>query len=243
MRKYIYIVLASLIGFASCTSEGKQLRRNIRAGNSDYKKGDFVGAEIDYRKALDEDIRSTDASFNLGNSLFRQRKGEDAFKQYRSTIENTEDKEMKAKSFHNVGNMLMLNQQPNLQEAINVYKEALRNNPKDDETRHNLAIAQYLLQNQSEQEKEQDQQDQQQDDQQQDDQQEQQQEQQQDQQEQQQDDQQEQQEQQQQNSSEMSQEQAEQILDALMQSERDTQEKVQLQEQQKADQRTIDKNW
>jgi len=233
MKKYIYPIMACLIVLTSCTSEGKQMRKNLRDGNKDYKKEDFVDAEIDYRKALDEDIRSTDASYNLGNALCRQDKGEDALKQYKVTIDNTDDKELKAKAHHNIGNMCMNNE--DYQNAVASYRDALRNNPKDDETRHNLAIAQLLLQNQEEEQEDQDDK--------QDEQQEEQEQQQDEQQQEEQEQEEQQQEEQQQNSSDMSRDQAEQILDALMQDERDTQEKVQMQEQRKSDQRDIDKNW
>lgn len=236
MRKYVLLLLSLLIGFASCTSEGKQLRKNIRQGNKDYRSGAFVDAEIDYRKALDEDIRSTDAAYNLGNALYRQGKGEDAFKQYKLSADNSDDKADKAKAYHNIGNLAMNAQ--DIQNAVQSYREALRNNPADDETRHNLAIAQMLMQNQENQDEQQQEQEQEQ-------QEEQEQEQQQEQQQQQQqpEEQEQQQEQQQHDSSQMSPDQAQQILDALMQDEKDTQEKVQLQEQQQMDKRKIDKNW
>ncbi len=253
MKKYIYFLLALLIAFTSCKSEGKEMRKALREGNKEYKSERYVDAEIEYRRAQDEDMRSSDAAYNLGNSLFRQNKNEEAQKQYKFVEDHETDKEKKAMAWHNSGNICMANE--DYKGAVNAYRNSMKNNPNDEETRYNLALAQWLLKKEEEenqdnqnqnQEQEQEQEEEQEEQQNQDkndqnEDQEQNQEQNQDQESQ--DQEEEKEEEQQQDSSQMSQEQAEQILEALMQEERETQEKVQLQEQQKAKQQVTDKNW
>ena len=117
-----------------------------------------------------------------------------------------------------------------LKKTIEAYKESLRNNPKDDETRYNLALAQKLLKDQQQQQQNQNQ-DQQKQDQQQD-----KKDQNKDQQ-----DQQQQQQQPQQNKNEMSKENAEQLLNAVMQDEKNVQEKVKKQVQIRG--KKLEKDW
>ena len=139
------------------------------------------------------------------------------------------DKGRKAQIFHNMG--VIFHTTKEYEKAIEMYKEALRNNPSDDETRYNLALAQKMLkdQQQNQQDQNQDQQQQQQ----------QQQEQQQDQQQQQQDQQQQQQPEQKQD--EMSKENAEQLLNSVMQDEQNTQDKVK--KQQVIQGSRLEKDW
>ena len=242
--KCLLMTFSFLLGFSSLSFAQKEVRREIKKGNKEYKQENYSDAEINYRRALEENVRSTEAAYNLGNSLHKQGKGQDALEQYLVTIDNETDKEKLANAWHNVGNIFLSmkdSQNPEeqkgaLPKSIEAYKNALRNNPKDDETRYNLALAQKLLQDQQNEDGEgqdPEQQDQQQD-----------QEKQQDQQDQQQDQQDQQQEQQQpQNPNEMSKERAEQILDAMMQEEKNTQEKVKEQQMRQQRGNKKDKNW
>lgn len=202
---------------------------DVNSGNRKYKDKKYVDAEIDYRKALEKNPKSFSANFNLGNALFRQEKYEDAAKQYANALDFAgDDKIRKAHVYHNIGNSLLMNEK--YQESIEAYKLALRNNPNDDETRYNLAFAKKKLQQQQQQQQNQDQQQQNQDQQQQN--------QNQDQQKQDKDQQQQQQPQLKENG--MSKEEAEQILQALQQDEKDTQErkKVRIGER-----RRVSKDW
>ena len=234
--KKIYLIIALLIGFSTLSFAQKQVRKDIREGNKSYRKGNIADAELDYQKALKGNARSTEAAYNLGNTFYMQGKGKEALEQYQAVINNEKDKMKLAMAWHNVGDIFMSTQ--DYPKSIEAFKHALRNNPKDDETRYNLALAQKLLENQENQDQDQNQ-DQNQDQQKKDQEQEQQQ-QQQDQQEQNQD---QQQEQQQQNQDQMSKQNADQILDALMQDEKNTQERVKAEQMQQQKQRKTDKNW
>ena len=155
--------------------------------------------------------------------------------QYESVSKIEKDKSKLAEIYHNMGVILQSAKQ--YPQCIEAYKESLRNNPKDDETRYNLALAQKLLKDQQQNQQNQDQQQQQQQDQKK----QQQQEQNQDQQEQDQKDQQQQQQQQQQNKNEMSKENAQQLLNAVMQDEKNVQDKVKKQIQIQG--KKLDKDW
>ena len=250
MIKKIFLLSAifcgTLSGFAQTKTEGDY----IRSGNKFYADSLYEKAEIEYRKALEINPKSTDAMYNLGNALFNQipqsqEKGKEAMEQYATAVKLESDKAKLAHINHNLGTLLYMAQQ--YPQSVEAYKESLRNNPNDNETRYNLAKAMYMLKQQQEQQ--QDQQQEQQQDQQQEQQQDQQQEQQQEQQEQQQEQQeqqqqeqnQQQQQQQQQENNDMSQENAEQLLESAMQDEKDVQEKVKKMMQIQG--RKLEKDW
>ena len=232
MLQKIYIISLLWLGAAvSGHAQEKTDRDYLRSGNKLYNDSLFIKAEVDYRKALDINPKSTDAMFNLGNALLMQQKVKEAMEQYESVSKVEKDKSKLAEIYHNVGVILQSAKQ--YPQCIEAYKESLRNNPKDDETRYNLALAQKLLKDQQQNQQNQDQQQQQQD------QKEDKQDQNKDQQEQEQKDQQQQ--QQQQNKNEMSKENAQQLLNAVMQDEKNVQDKVKKQIQIQG--KKLDKDW
>ena len=202
-KKYIGIVLLLLVAVSA--SAQKAERDYIRKGNRFFKDSVYVDAEVNYRKALEVNPKSTVSMFNLGN-----------------TLKIEKDKSNLAQIYHNMG--VIFHSQKDYAKAVEAYKESLRNNPKDDETRYNLALAQKQLQDQQQnqdQNQDQDKQDQQKE---------------QDKLQDQQKDQQQNQDQQQQPSqpekkdNEMSKENAEQLLNSVMQDEKDVQDKVKKQQ-------------
>ena len=233
MLQKIYIISLLLLGgIVSVHAQQKTDRDYLRSGNKLYNDSLFIKAEVDYRKALDINPKSTDAMFNLGNALLMQQKVKEAMEQYESVSKVEKDKSKLAEIYHNMGVILQSSKQ--YPQCIEAYKESLRNNPKDDETRYNLALAQKMLKDQQQNQQNQDQQQQQQE------QKEDKQEQNQDQQEQDQKNQQQQQ-QQQQNKNEMSKENAQQLLNAVMQDEKNVQDKVKKQIQIQG--KKLDKDW
>ena len=224
--KFALLLLLFFLGFSINAFSQKEVRQGLRNGNRQYNQQKYTEAEIDYRKALEANARSTDAAFNLGNALYKQAKAPEAIEQYQASLSEETDKTKIASSWHNIGNIFMATK--DYAKSIEAYKQALRSNPADNETRYNLALAQKLLEKQEN--GGQDQQQEQNQDQQQD-------------QDQNQDQQPSEQQEQQQNPNEMSKENAEQILDAMMQNERDTQEKVKEQQMRQQRQRKTDKNW
>ena len=224
----------------------KAERKNVREGNKLYGEEKFTESEISYRKSLEVNPRSIEGTYNLGNSLYKQKKYQEAAEQYQlltgqaeKMVETEEGKEHLADVFHNLGDISM--QGKDYAKSVEAFKQSLRLRPQDDDTRYNLALAQKLLDEQN-QEQEQDQnQNQQNEDKQEnkenkDDQQQQQ--------DQQQDDQKENKTQQEaQQNEQMSKDNAQQMLDALLQDEKNTQEKVKKAQAQQQQHRKTDKEW
>lgn len=231
MLRKKYVMLG--IMFVSVAAYGQKTERDyLRSGNKLYKDSTFVKAEVDYRKALELEPKSTDAMYNLGNSLLMQQKTKEAMEQYEAASRIEKDKNKLAQIYHNMGVILQSSKQ--LPQCIEAYKKALRNNPKDDETRYNLALAQKQLKDQQQQKQNQEKdqkQDQKQDDKQQN----------KDQQDQNKKDQQQNNQQQQQNQNQMSKENAEQLLKAAMQDEKNVQDKVKKAVQVQG--RKLEKDW
>ena len=237
MKKCYILSLLLCVGAGQALAQEKTDRDYLRSGNKLYNDSLFIKAEVDYRKALEINPKSTDAMFNLANALLMQQKGKEAMEQYQSVSKIEKDKDKLAQIYHNMGVILQSSKQ--YPQCIEAYKESLRNNPKDDETRYNLALAQKLLKDQQQDQQNQDQQEQQQKQQKKE---EEKQEQNQDQQEQEQKEQQQnQQQQQQQNKSEMSKENAQQLLNAIMQDEKNVQDKVKKQLQIRG--KKLEKDW
>ncbi len=118
-------------------------RKFIREGNRLYNKELFDESELSYRRALEKDKESPGARFNLGNALYKQERFDEALRYFGELSEEVDDPLNKSKIYHNMGNSMLLLQQ--IEQSIEAYKEALRNNPDDQESRYNLAFAQHLL--------------------------------------------------------------------------------------------------
>lgn len=220
-KKYIGMILLLLIAVAA--SAQKAERDFIRKGNRSFKDSVYVNAEVNYRKALEVNPQSTVSMFNLGNTLAQQNKVKEAMEQYVGATKVEKDKSNLAQIYHNMG--VILHSQKDYAKAVEAYKQSLRNNPKDNETRYNLALAQKMLKDQQNQDQNQDQNKDQKQDQQKD----------QDKQDQNKQDQQKNQDQQQppkpeKKDDQMSKENAEQLLNSVMQDEKDVQDKVKKQQ-------------
>src|SRR5574344_481048 len=139
MRYYRIIVL--LLSFVSVTAASAQSDREyIRRGNRLYMDSTYNKAETEYRKALSKNPRNPQAMYNLGNDLLMQQKPKDAMAQYENAAKLEVSRSRKAKIYHNMGVIMQSQQQYG--EAIKCYEMSLVNNPSDNETRYNLALCQ-----------------------------------------------------------------------------------------------------
>lgn len=124
----------------------------IRRAEKLERQGRYADAIKNYREALAQDSLSRYALFGLGNALLNSGQREDALKEYDKLKENPQlDREQRHDLFHNIGNAYY--REKKYQEAIEVYKESLRMDPEDDDTRYNLVMAQKLLEQQKQQQK------------------------------------------------------------------------------------------
>lgn len=147
--KRILIIITLFI----CTFNFVEAQKDIkltRRGNKQFDKGNYSEADVQYKKALEKNPQNAKASFNLGNSQYRQENWEDAATSFTGTALNFEnDDQLKAESFYNLGNTLL--QQQKYQEGVEAYKQSLRLNPNDEDARYNLAYAQQKLAQQQQQ--------------------------------------------------------------------------------------------
>jgi tetratricopeptide (TPR) repeat protein len=147
--KWIKFISIYILVLVAVTAFAQQERKFIRKGNKLFEKENYQESEIQYRKAIDKDKNSYSALFNIGDALYKQQKYEDATKQFNDLSGKQLNKEDKAKLYHNIGNSMLQHQK--LKESIEAYKEALRNNPSDMDTKYNLAYAQKMMQQQQQQ--------------------------------------------------------------------------------------------
>ena len=129
----------------------REARGLLREGNELYQQEKYTDASVLFKKALEKSSTYKKASYNLGNALYQQKNFKEAVPQYEVSAKGAEDKFTKAESFHNIGNAAM--EQKQYQQAVDAYKNSLCNNPNDDETRYNLAVAKELLKKEKEKEK------------------------------------------------------------------------------------------
>ena len=142
-KTYIFIVL-TLGSFFSVIAQSE--RKMTRNGNTNYETGNFIDAEINYKKALEKNSDLLEAQFNLGDALVKQERFDEALEAFEKVSTSTEDQNLKANALHNKGNVLL--SQQDLEGAIESYKDALRVNPKDHETRYNYTYVKKLLEEQ-----------------------------------------------------------------------------------------------
>ena len=135
-----------LLLFLSLTSFAQKENSDIRKGNKLFKEEKFAEAQENYLSAIEKNSKSFSGSFNLGDALYKQEKYEEAISQFNVLSQTADDKISKSKAFHNLGNSYLKSNK--LEESIAAYKNALKNNPNDEEARYNLAFAQKLQQQQ-----------------------------------------------------------------------------------------------
>lgn len=135
----------------------------LNEGVKSYEQGDYKTAEQHFLNSFNENPEYSTAIYNAGNAAYLDGNFESAREYYDQYINTIENKNEKAEALHNIGNTYLKNFKEkkdgkSLAESINFYKESLRNNPLDEDTRYNLAYALNQLQQQQQQEKNNDQQ-------------------------------------------------------------------------------------
>lgn len=155
MRNIVFILF--FIGFVSFAQEEEKAReqaldesKNLTwEANKELSEDNFVEAEVDYRKAIAKSEENSAAPYNLANAYYAKETYSEAFGRYKQAGELATDKADKHRAYHNMGNVFM--KRKDYQKAVEAYKEALRNDPKDEETRYNLALAKKMLEKEQEQ--------------------------------------------------------------------------------------------
>ena len=143
--RYRIIITFLVLLFAS-TIQAQNERKDIRKGNKAFRQQNYVQAEVDYRKATAKNGRNPQAIYNLGCAFMAQQKDSSAVVQFENASKIETNPKRKAMAFHNIG--VICQKKQLFSEAIEAYKESLRNNPSDNETRYNLELCKRQLKNQ-----------------------------------------------------------------------------------------------
>ncbi|MDT0558204.1 tetratricopeptide repeat protein [Ichthyenterobacterium sp. W332] len=151
--KIFFAIIALIFSSLSFSQEDdkKDLKAQKKATNYVFEANklvseDFVSAEMEYRKAISESKKAVAAPYNLAHSYYKEGKLEESLIRHQQAARLASTKEEKHRAYHNIGNILMQNEL--CKEAVEAFKNALRNNPSDDESRYNLAMAKECAKNQ-----------------------------------------------------------------------------------------------
>lgn len=141
LKLYLLLIMTLISAGISAQEKEERLKKSndlVYEGNS-LVSDNFVAAEKEYRRAISTSPLNSVGSYNLGNAYYNSGHYDEALLRHIEAAKNATDKTEKHHAYHNIGNVLM--QQEMCQEAVEAFKNALRNNPTDDETRYNLALA------------------------------------------------------------------------------------------------------
>ncbi len=144
----LLIVFPVLI-FLSLGLFGQVENSIIREGNRLFNEGEYKKAEVKFLEALEFNPENIYALYNLGNTLYKQGRYEEAAEVFEAVSQISSENELKSQAFHNLGNSHIGLQ--NYDKSIEAYKESLRLNPGDMDSRYNLIYAMNRLQEQDEQ--------------------------------------------------------------------------------------------
>lgn len=145
-RVYKYGLTLCLCLMASALFAQKNTERDyLRKGNRLYRDSSYTKAEVDYRKAMEINNRFPQAYYNLGNALLMQQKPKEAMEAYEQGVKMETNKQRQALMYHNMG--VILQSQKQFAQAIECYKNALRRNPEKEDSRYNLVLCQHQLKN------------------------------------------------------------------------------------------------
>lgn len=137
--------IAFIIVFCHCFVFAQNSQKEVVIGNQLFQMRKYNQAETNYRKAVSKNPTNSLALYNKANAVYRQYQNNESIAAYQQALEMAQTKEEKHRIFHNMGNAYM--NQKNYSAAVEAYKNALRNNPADDETRYNYALAKERLKN------------------------------------------------------------------------------------------------
>lgn len=144
--KYMFIIISF-----SLKAQAEKENNYISKGNGLHENKSYVDAEAEFRKALSINQDNPIANQNLGNTLYRSEDYDQANQRFFRSQKDNLDKSQKHLAFHNMGNVFM--KKKDYPKAVEAYKNALRNNPKDDETRYNYALAKEMLEKEKKEDK------------------------------------------------------------------------------------------
>ena len=143
MKRLMILILALV---SAVTVSAQTDRKEVRAGNKAFRKGDFRKSEIDYRRAVLKDSLSVAAQYNLASSLYRQDDYEGAQKALSSiaeTVSGIEAAGTKADFYFNQGDVALA--QKDYASAVKSFRQSLLLRPNDMDAKENYIYAKEML--------------------------------------------------------------------------------------------------
>ncbi|WCM41346.1 tetratricopeptide repeat protein [Flavobacterium sp. CBA20B-1] len=137
MKHFWYIIMIQLVMLN--VVQAQSYKSQLAAGNQSFGVKNYTKAEQTYRKASAKEKQNTAALYNKANSIYRMQSMNEAVASYQTALKSAKTKEEKHQIFHNMGNAFM--KLKDYGSAVEAYKNALRNNPNDEKTRYNYALA------------------------------------------------------------------------------------------------------
>jgi len=135
----IFIIATMVVAAASGCVYAQSTRSLINEGNDLYEEKQYEEAEINYRKALNEDQGSVAGTFNLGNALNKQGKFDQSASEFEAAALKAEEKGIRGNAHFNRGNSFL--EASEYDQAIASYTEALKLDPSDQDAKYNLSYA------------------------------------------------------------------------------------------------------
>lgn len=120
----------------------------IKEGNDAYKKADYPAATVSYAKVVQKNPANATAQYNLGSALYKSEKTEAGIAAYDRSLGLLTKPVERSNAFYNKG--VVLHNNKKIPECIIAYKEALKLDPNNEDARQNLQKA---LKQQKEEEK------------------------------------------------------------------------------------------
>lgn len=137
----VFLLLCAITAFSQ---EKKPVKdRALPKGNTYFEAKNYTEAEAEYRISGSNEPTKSASAYNLGNAIYRQNQPSESAYAYGRAVQMAKTKEEKHQAFHNMGNAMM--KLKDYQGAVEAYKNALRNNPADEQTRYNFALAKDML--------------------------------------------------------------------------------------------------
>lgn len=143
--KHISLIITAVL-VCSLSASAQVDRKDVRAGNRKFGKGEWKEADISYRKALVKDSLSVAANYNLANTLYRQQSFDEAGKMLEKIKDIAPSGANASDYYYNTGDVAVA--QKNWQAAVDAFKEALLRDPADMDAKENYVYAKKMLEKQ-----------------------------------------------------------------------------------------------
>ena len=140
--KQLFLYSLLLLTFVAKSQEKD---KDLPKGNDAFADKKYADAEADFRISQSKNPKKAIASYNLGNAIYRQNQTAESKYQFAKAAKTATKRSEKHQAFHNLGNAFM--KEKDYSNAVEAYKNALRNDPSDEESRYNYALAKEYLKN------------------------------------------------------------------------------------------------